>query len=47
MCFSAQKAGKRSLFSETLAGISTFTQWTPCDSILFSCKFDKKFAGEK
>ena len=28
MRFSAQKAGKRSLF-ETLAGISTSTQWTP------------------
>ena len=27
--FSAQKAGKRSLFSETLAEISTLTQWTP------------------
>ena len=28
--FSAQKAGKRSLLSETWAGISTLTQWTPC-----------------
>ena len=28
--FSAQKAGKMSLFSETVAGISTLTQWTPC-----------------
>ena len=28
--FSDQKAGKRSLFSETWAGISTSTQWTPC-----------------
>ena len=27
--FSAKKAGKRSLFSETLAGISTLTQWIP------------------
>ena len=27
--FSDQKAGKRSLFSETWAGISTSTQWTP------------------
>ena len=27
---SAQKAGKRSLSSETLAGISTLTRWTPC-----------------
>ena len=25
--FSAQKAGKKSLFSETLVGISTLTQW--------------------
>jgi len=36
--FSSQKAGKRSSFSETLAGISTLTQWAPwynqalCDS---------------
>ena len=29
--FSLQKAGKGSLFSETLAGISTLTQWTPCN----------------
>ena len=29
--FLAQKAGKRSLFSEALAGISALTQWTPCD----------------
>ena len=28
--FSAQKTGKGSLFSETLAGFSTLTQWTPC-----------------
>jgi len=26
---STQKAGERSLLSETLAGISTLTQWTP------------------
>jgi len=30
ICFSAWKAGKRPLFSETLAGISISTQWTPC-----------------
>ena len=30
MCFSAQKAGKKSLFSETLTGISTLSQWIPC-----------------
>ena len=29
--FSDQKPGKRSLFSETWAGISTSTQWTPCE----------------
>ena len=28
--FSAQKAGKGSLFSEASAGISTSTQWMPC-----------------
>ena len=28
--FFVQKAGKRSLFSETLAGTSTLTQWIPC-----------------
>ena len=28
--FSKQKARKRPLFSETLAGISILTQWTPC-----------------
>ena len=28
--FSAQKAGKRPLFSATLAGISTLTQWKLC-----------------
>ena len=27
---SVQKAGRRSLFSETSAGMSTLTQWTPC-----------------
>ena len=32
--FSDQKAGKRSLFSETWAGISTSTQWTPCNMFL-------------
>ena len=30
--FSSQKAQKRPLFSETLTGISTSTQWTPCRS---------------
>ena len=29
--FSAQRAGKMSLFSEALAGISSLTQWTPCN----------------
>ena len=28
--FSDQKAGKRSLVSETWPGISVSTQWTPC-----------------
>ena len=28
--FSAEKAGKRLLFSEPLAGMSILTQWTPC-----------------
>ena len=27
--FSVQKAGKRSFFSETLAGLSTLNHWTP------------------
>jgi len=34
MGFSAQKTGKRSLFSETSPGISTLTQWTPCRRII-------------
>jgi len=28
--FSVQKGGKRSCFSDTLARISSLTQWTPC-----------------
>ena len=38
--FSDQKAGKRSLFSETWAGISTSTQWTPCLRMLLCSKVD-------
>ena len=32
--FSAQKAGKRSLFSASLSEISTLTQWTLCKGII-------------
>ena len=37
--FSDQKAGKRSLFSETWAGISTSTQWTPWEGLTLKMKY--------
>ena len=49
MRFSAPKAGKRSRFSETLAGISTLTRRTPCACLkgnpIYGKKILSKFEG--